>query len=386
MINHVYSHNHASRRDFFSMLTDGVLAGASILEIAHHRAAWARGMAPTAGNQLFDIQRIADGVYFARARAQAEINSNSAIFVNSRDVLVVDAHSKPSAAAALIAQINKEVTPLPVRYVVNSHFHWDHTQGNHAYRLAEKKIDFIASEATKQLMSQLAEARLKDSLEQAPQQIDALRARAGKSNSAAEKAFCADQIRQIKAYEAEMQHYTLELPTITFATSYVIRDKEHDLHLEFRGHAHTAGDVVVFCPQKRVVSTGDMIHGFLPFIADGFPVSWPKTINSVGELGFAQILPGHGPAHPNRQRMLDMRNYIDEITERVSRGKQDGRSVAELQRTVTVGSLKSMQSNGYAAYVSRNQYEYEPNFGPAIPLQDGVNTNVAEVYKNLERI
>ena len=103
---------------------------------------------------------------------QAEINCNAAIFVRSTDVLVVDSHSKPSAAASLIAQIRKEVTPRPVRYVVNSHFHWDHTQGNHAYRDEENKIDFIASEPTKQLMSDLAEKRLKESLDAVPQQID----------------------------------------------------------------------------------------------------------------------------------------------------------------------------------------------------------------------
>ena len=85
----------------------GALAGASILELAHYRAAWARSLASTAGAQLFDIKKVADGVFLAQARAQFQINSNSAIFVNSADVLVVDAHSKPSAAASLIAQDQK---------------------------------------------------------------------------------------------------------------------------------------------------------------------------------------------------------------------------------------------------------------------------------------
>ncbi len=61
------------------------------------------------------------------------------------------------------------------------------------------------------------------------------------------------------------------MPTITFGKSYLIKDEAHELHIEFHGHAHTAGDVVIFCPQKRVVATRDMIHGFLPFIRDGFP-------------------------------------------------------------------------------------------------------------------
>ncbi len=376
-----------SRRDFFKTLMHGALAGASILELAYHRAAWARAMAPTAaGTQLFDIEKVADGVYCALARAQAEINSNAAIFVNSSDVLIVDAHSKPSAAASLIAQLKKEVTTKPVRYVVNSHFHWDHTQGNHAYRALGGKIDFIASEPTKQLLSDLARQRLQASLDEVPKQIEALRSRAERSRSSAEKAFCEDQIRQLQAYQTEMKNYTLELPTITFAKSHVIKDKDHDLHLEFHGRAHTAGDVVVFCPQKRVISTGDMIHGFLPFIADGFPKTWPKTMDSVNRLAFDHILPGHGPVHHDHQRLINMRNYIEELTEKVEAGKKAGKSIAELQRTITVASLKSMQSNGYSKYVGDNQYKYFPNFGPAAPLQDGVNTNIVEVYNNLERV
>lgn len=374
-----------SRRDFFRILIGGPLAGASILELAWHRAAWARTMAPAASTQLFDIEKVADGVYCALARAQALVNSNAAIFVNSRDVVVVDTHSKPSAAASLIAQIRREITTNPVRYVVNSHFHWDHIQGNHGYRSAGGKIDFIASEPTKQLMSDLAQQRLKASLEEIAKQIDAMRARGSKSGSAAEKAFCEEQVQQMQAYLSEMRNFTLELPTITFAKSYVIKDKAHELHVEFHGHAHTAGDVVVFCPEKRAVATGDMIHSCMPYIADGFPKSWPGTIDSVAKLGFDKICPGHGQVQQNRERMVNMRNYIEELTAKVEAGKKAGKSIADLQKTITVASLRSLQSNGYSKYLIDNGYKYFPSFGPAAPLQDGVNSNIAEIYNNLEK-
>src|SRR5207302_3193387 len=129
----------------------GALAGASVLEAGFLRAAWARAQSHTAGDRLFDIQKVADGVYFALAHPQALTNCNASIFVNSQDVLVVDAHSKPSAAASLIAQIKKEVTTKPVRYLVNTHFHWDHSQCDAAYRATGNKVDIIASETTKQL-------------------------------------------------------------------------------------------------------------------------------------------------------------------------------------------------------------------------------------------
>jgi cyclase len=380
------SSTHPSRRDFFRTLTRATLGGASVLELAYYRAAWARSRAPVSDSHLFDIERVAEGVYLARARVQAEINCNAAIFVRSADVLVVDTHSKPSAASSLIAQIRKEVTPRPVRYVVNSHFHWDHTQGNHAYRAAENKIDFIASEPTKQLMSDLAEKRLKDSLASIPQQIDTLRARASNARSQAEKALREEQIRQLHSYQAELQNYVPELPTITFDKSYVLKNKAHDLHIEFHGHAHTAGDVVVFCPQKRAIATGDMIIGFIPNLGDGFPKSWPKTIDSVGRLEFTQILPGHGPLQAKRQRMTDQRNYIEELTAKVAAAKSTGKSVADIQNSISVTSLKSMQSDDYAAYLAMNHARYLPDLEPDTLMRNALKTNIADVYKNLDRV
>jgi glyoxylase-like metal-dependent hydrolase (beta-lactamase superfamily II) len=375
---HIHAHHH-SRRDFLCSL----VAGASILESAFFRAAWARAQAPTASTQLFDIEKVADGVYCALARAQALINSNAAIFVNSQDVLVMDSHSKPSAAAALVAQIKKEVTTKPVRFVVNSHFHWDHIQGNSAYKAAGGKVDFVASEPTKDLMNKEARNRLKESMDGVPAQIDTLQKRMANSTNAAEKAFCQEQIRQFQAYLAEMKNFSLELPTIAFAKSHRIQDRAGDLHVEFHGQAHTAGDVIVFSPQKKVAATGDMIHGFLPYAADAFPKAWPKTIDSVASRAFDKILPGHGPVHPVRDRMMHLRNYIEEVTARVEEGRKAGKSVAEIQKAITVASLKSLAANGYSKYLEGNLYKYFPNFGPGAPLQAGVSTNVEHIYKRL---
>jgi glyoxylase-like metal-dependent hydrolase (beta-lactamase superfamily II) len=384
--NHVQTYaGRSTRRDFLRVLMGSTLAGASFVELAYHRAAWARPAADP-GTKLFDIEQAADGIYFAQARAQALINCNAAIFVRAKDVVVVDAHSKPSAATSLLGQIKREVSGKPVRYVINTHFHWDHTQGNHAYRAAEPKIDFIASATTKQSMSEMALARLKASIEEVPKEVEALRTRAAKSSSAAEKAFCAEQIRQFEAYAAELENYTLELPTITFDKSYALPDAAFELHAEFHGYAHTGGDVVVFCPARQVVATGDMIHGIIPNIADGYPHSWPGTIKSVGQLGFAKILPGHSVQQNGRTMMQCMGNYIEELTGKVQDGKKAGLSVAEMQKRFTVASLKSLQSNGYAEYIVRNTNQLTPHFGELPPLQDSVNENISDIYKNLDRV
>src|SRR5437867_8466283 len=181
--------HYGSRRDFFGALIGAGWGAMSLLEGSIARAALARAQSAGSAANLFDIEHVADGVYAALARPAAMINSNAAIFVNSEDVLVMDTHSKPSAAAALIAQIRKEITPKPVRYVVNSHFHWDHMQGNSAYRAAFPGAEFVASEATRRLMAQEGEKRLKSSLSELPGNIDQNKQKLAKATSAEEKAF-----------------------------------------------------------------------------------------------------------------------------------------------------------------------------------------------------
>jgi cyclase len=384
---HAHAHSHAhSRRDFFHRAFAGILAGASVLEEAFLRAGWARAQAPGASTNLFSIDKVADGIYAALARPQIMTNCNAAIFVGSQDVLVVDAHSKPSAAAALIAQIRKDVTAKPVRYLVNSHFHWDHTQGDAAYKAANPKLDIIASDVTKQLMTRLSRNRLKESLDGVPAMIENLQARVSRAAAEADRQFWREQIRQLQAYQAELKSYPLELPTITFARSHVIPDRSGDLHIEFHGRAHTAGDIVVFSPQKRVVASGDTIIGFLPNLADGYPRPWPKTIDSVGQLSFDQIIPGHGPVHHDRARMAQFRNYIEELTARVEEGKKAGKPLAELQNTITMASLKTLQANGYAGWVTANLDAFTVYIGQKTAIEDRLTANISAIYENLDRV
>ncbi len=389
---HPHTHNHdsgrdkTSRRDFMRVLMGSALAGASVLELAYHRAAWARSASPTTDEILFDLQKAADGVYFAHARPQTVINCNAAIFVRSKDVVVVDAHSKPSAAESIVRQIRREITEKPVRYVINTHFHWDHTQGDHGYRLAGEKVDFIASSMTKKLMQEYCVDRMKASADAVPQQIETLRHRAEKSSSAEEKEFCADEIRHLEAYVADLKNnYQLELPSITFDDSYQLSDPTFDLHLKFHGRAHTAGDVFVFCPQHRALAAGDASHGWLPNIADGYPRLWPKTIDEVAQADFKTMMGGHGPMQTDRTIMMSQRNYIEELAEKVEAGKKAGKTLIEMQAELTVASLRSMQSNGYRSFLERTLAASHPHFGPMPPLQNDVNANIADVYKNLDR-
>ena len=140
-----------------------------------------------------------------------------------------------------------------------------------------------------------------------------------------------------------------------------------------------------YSAQKRAVATGDAIIGFLPNIADGYPREWPATINSIGQLKADHLLPGHGTAQNNYDRANQLKNYIEELTAIVESGKKAGKPLAELQKTITPASVKSLQANGYINFVTDTMQKYSVYLGSRTALEDRFAANIDAIYKNLDR-
>lgn len=380
--------NNNSRRGFLRKTLGACWTGAALLEQSVFRANLARAQATDGIPALFDIEKVADGIYAAIAKPEVLLNCNAAIFENAGDLLIVDTHSKPSAVTALVSQIRRDITKKPVRYIVNSHFHWDHTQGNAGYRRIAPHADIVASEATRRLISENGAERLKESAEQTRASLDGYKAQLAKSTSAGEKQQLQRLVRDSTAYLSEMRNYTPELPNVTFSRDLIIHDQAHDLHLAFRGRAHTGGDVAVFCPQKKVIATGDVLHGFFPFIRDGYPLEWSNTLLSFAEFPFEHVIGGHGAVQHTRARLQQKAEYIEELTDLVRKAKNGRKTVEQAQASINPGMLKSLQSGGYGDYVVQSLQKYTvaiPGADISSVAANSVKTNVAEIYSALDR-
>jgi glyoxylase-like metal-dependent hydrolase (beta-lactamase superfamily II) len=336
-----------------------------------------------AGGSLFQIQRVTDGVFAAIARPAAMINCNAAIIVGSDEALVVDAHSKPSAARALIRQIRAEVTDRPVRYVVNSHFHWDHAQGNLAYPEAYgAQTQIVSSTGTREWLEREGVKRLRESLDSLPKQIADLKKQVASAKKDADRKLLAAQVAELEAYLREMTppEKQIKLPTLTFERRLVMHQGGHEVHLLFLGRGHTAGDVVVYLPGEKAVATGDLMHSVLPYMADGYPDDWSRTLTTLEGLDFDHVVSGHGSVQQGKAVLRFFRSYIDELNENVSRGVERGTILAEVQKALVPERLKSLA----AEQVTRLGREVEAAFGPvtnpAERLKGSVAANVADVY------
>ena len=134
------------------------------------------------------------------------LNCNAAVIVNRDHVLVVDTHSKPSAAKALLRQIRNEVTELPVKYVVDSHLHGDHAMGNEAYPEAfGSNVEIISSVKTREWLEKLGVTRMQETLDFLPKQIADFRMMLEKTQDEAKRAAIRVHIEGLEAYMREMK-------------------------------------------------------------------------------------------------------------------------------------------------------------------------------------
>jgi len=317
----------------------------------------------TAAEELFDIKPIADGVYAAIAKPAYKVNCNAAIIFLGDSVLVVDTHSKPSAARALIEQI-KKITDKPVRYVVNTHFHWDHYQGNEAYPSSwPAGVEIISSEATRANIEQRGIPRVKHEIVTMPDEIEKLKVGLAKTADPKEKEEIQKNLAQAEAYFAELKSMQVTLPTLTFDRSLILHRKSRTVEILWLGNAHTNGDIWVYLPKEKVLVTGDALHGWTPFMGDSYPFDWIETLDAAEKLDFDQVLGGHGDVMQGKQKFELWKQYFRDLLDQTAQSYAAGASLEDAEKQVS------------KTLITRYADRFDPNFPKS------VIANVAKAYQ-----
>jgi glyoxylase-like metal-dependent hydrolase (beta-lactamase superfamily II) len=282
--------------------------------------------------RLFELRKVGDGVYLAVAAPAYKVNSNTAVIETDDGLLVVDTHSKPSAARAVVAML-KDVTTKPVRYVVNTHFHWDHWQGNEVYPATYTNVEVITNDITREAMVKKSLKRIQDHVRAMPAEIAKLRADLAAATDAGRRAELQSSLRQAEAYFEEVRALRPALPTMAFENTMRIFKRDREIHLLYLGRAHTEGDVFVYLPREKLVVTGDAVIGWTPFMGDGYPEDWGRTLARLESLDFTQMLMGHGePA--GRDWLGVFRGYVEDLVAAVRQEAAAGASLDEVRQRV----------------------------------------------------
>lgn len=231
----------------------------------------------------------------------AAVDGTATVIINDNDVVVVDAQWSPTTARRVIAEIRK-LTPKPVRYVINTHWHGDHWLGNEAYRDAYPGVEFVAHANTViDADSQEVEGLNKFRDEELPAMIKDMEqryARAirrdGKPYTAADSALVRRQLSGMKWAQPVVKETKPLLPTMTITDSLILRRGERTIAIRYLGRGNTRGDVSVWLPRERVLITGDLLVNPAPYSFGSYLGDWTKTLGMLRALPAQVIVPGHG--------------------------------------------------------------------------------------------
>jgi glyoxylase-like metal-dependent hydrolase (beta-lactamase superfamily II) len=257
--------------------------------ISHSQQRPVRALATPDANA--ELTRLAEGIYVQVVNADGDAVSNSGVVVLESGVLVYDTHFTPEAGAALSERI-KAVTPLPVRYIVNSHYHPDHTHGNQSFPGARM---IVGSDRTRREMLERDIPKLNQAQTIAQSQVEQLSKELGQGLDPKRQEAVRMQLNQRQAYMRRMSLLKILPPAMTFEDGLSIADNGREAQLLFLGAGHTDGDVVLFMPQDRVAFLGDLFfHDGIPNVEDANLGEWVKTLRETLKLDARTFVPGHG--------------------------------------------------------------------------------------------
>lgn len=237
---------------------------------------------------------VAKGVYcfISKPYGDVGLDGNSVAILSDEGVLVFDTNGTPASSAAVLVEIRK-LTDKPVRFLVYSHWHWDHWYGTETYTRAFPGVQVIAHEKARALMAGPAIDFNRPGIEtQLPGYIASLERKAETDASVRplldEDRFFLDQKKKAQ----------LVLPTVTYSDRLTVHLGGREIQVRHHDRAVTPGDTFLYLPAERLVISGDLLVNPIAFALSSYPTGWLRTLEAIDALAPSVIVPGHGqPLH-----------------------------------------------------------------------------------------
>jgi cyclase len=305
----------------------------------------------TSATELPQLQVVRPGVYAVIQPLANRFNdSNSAVIVLGDDLLVVDSQTELSTTSEIVGQIQKVVNK-PVRYVVITHWHGDHVQGNQIYRENFPAVQFIAQEKTREDMASRATADLRENVEHLPSLIANYQKMLSTGKKSDGTILTPDEVQlvqmRVEVFSRELpdlEKTHIVLPDITFASSLTFYGNQREVRL-LHYEGHTRGDVVVFLPAERILVRGDILDD-MPYVGDGSPADLVRTLKALDGLDFDIVIPGHGQIEHGHEHLRLIASLFESIVSQVNDAVRTGLSLEDTKKKVNVAPLRDAVTGG----------------------------------------
>jgi glyoxylase-like metal-dependent hydrolase (beta-lactamase superfamily II) len=246
-----------------------------------------------------EIIELHDGVY---ARLHTGL-TNAGFIIGDQEVLIIDSLRVPSFARELVQDI-RTITKKPIKYVIDTHSHWDHSWGNEEFQ----DVTIIGHDNCYREMIDLE----------------------WNSN-------WRNRVVSAEAsWSKEAAAVNITPPNVTFETSMRLYFGGKEIHILYLGKAHTSGDIFIHLPKEQIIFTGDVAHARgTPFLEDGYPHEWPGTDNRLLGLKAERFVSGHG-AIGTYKDLTEARDFMHALVDNLIDAKQEGLNATDASKAATM--------------------------------------------------
>ena len=261
-----------------------------------------------AQSQDFSLQSVATGVWVAIATDTGRAGGNAGFVIGDDGIAVIDTFEHPDAAGNLLAAIRR-VSPLPIRFVINTHYHLDHVNGNDVFANTGALVF-----AHRNVRAWMRTENLK---------------------------WWGEAIKP----EDKARVQSLKLPDAVYDDGMDLYLGRRLLELRFFP-GHTGGDTLVRINDARIVFCGDLLwKGHVPNLIDASTEQWIATLNVLrNNYPQSVFVPGHGGIADSAD-VTTFRDYLVDLRTRVGDAQGRGESGNALVNAI-LPSLK----NKYGAW------------------------------------
>jgi glyoxylase-like metal-dependent hydrolase (beta-lactamase superfamily II) len=287
------------------------------------------------------FERVADGVYYATPSGSMNVGANSPILVNEREAIVVDSEITPAAARAIVADL-KAITDKPVRYVIDTHYHYDHAFGNQVFDADAQVI--IGHDNTRKRLStpeSMRQYTFLNSVNPIPERVEALKKRITTETDPAQKSTLERQVANSLAYLEQVKEVKVTPPNVSFDKTMTLVRGAREIRLIYLGRGHTDTDVVVYLPKERIVATGDLMESVISYAGDSYPEEWIATLEKLKELDFDTVMPGHGVVFKGKDKITAFQKYLRDVIAQVTALRKQGLSAEDAAARVDVTAYRN---------------------------------------------
>jgi len=295
--------------------------------------------APAPGSALpFTLKNLGHGIYVAIDNAKGESGANAGFVIGDEAVAVIDSFDNEPAARALLGEI-RTVSKLPIRFVINTHYHLDHVAGNAVF--AKEGAVIVAH---RNVPSWIHTENLKFF----------------------GKGITAEQKTQVE---------NLAAPSVLYDSAIELRIGATPLRVEFFP-GHTGGDSVVLIQQEKspIIFCGDLFwRQTLPNLIDASTLPWMETLSTFSKFSAEspiQFIPGHGGPGTSVD-VTAFRGYLSDLRDWVGSARKEGKSGTVLVDAVLPQVQQKYGSWQFVDYFAKRNIadvEAELNGSKRIPI------------------